>query len=145
MPSPHNEHSSNSGYMIKLIKVLTQHTRTSMYSTRPHRPKSYKTGATTLNNETNMAITSPPSPSSDKAASSYYVRCVLAPHRAKRAANAYRAGMVVATSLCLMGAVIWLVSLAAATNVLDMDRQRLDWLAYGYRPSTITHDLFVMR
>ena len=86
--------------------------------------------------ETNMAVcmNPPPSDSSNSKTSSYYVRCVLAPHRARRTANAYRAGMVVATSLCLLGTILWLLSsIATTTNLLDKDsssRQSLDWLAH---------------
>ena len=123
-----------------------------MYSTRPHRPKTYKTSPKPVISETNMAICITPSPSDNNnkasSSSSYYVRCVLTPHRAKRQANAYRAGMVVLTSLCLMGAVIWLISLAASINVLDTDSKQLEWLSangYGYQPGdTITHDLYTM-
>ncbi len=77
--------------------------------------------------EANMVVQTPCS-LSDKQSSSnnYYVKCVLAPHRAKRNANTYRAGLVVCASLCLLGNIIWLLSMAAAKNVLD---QGNEWLA----------------
>ncbi len=103
-----------------------------MQSTRPHRPKPYKTTPNTMIYEANMVVQTPCS-LSDKQSSSnnYYVKRVLAPHRAKRNANAYRAGLVVCTSLCLLGSIIWLLSMAAAMNVLD---QTNDWLASTYHP-----------
>ena len=83
-----------------------------------------------MNFEANMAFQTPCSLSEKQSATSnnYYIKCVLAPHRAKRNANAYRAGVVVCTSLCLLGSIIWLLSMAAATNVL-LDQ---DWLASSY-------------
>jgi hypothetical protein len=60
--------------------------------------------------ETNILVQTPSSLSdkqSSSASSIYYVKCVLAPHRAKLNANACRAGsagLVVCTSLCLLGA-----------------------------------------
>ena len=100
-----------------------------MQSTRPHRPKPYKMSPNSMNFEANMAVQTPCSLSEKQSATSnnYYIKCVLAPHRAKRNANAYRAGVVVCTSLCLLGSIIWLLSMAAATNVLDQD-----WLASSY-------------
>ena len=86
-----------------------------------------------MNFEANMTFQTPCSLSEKQSATSnnYYIKCVLAPHRAKRNANAYRAGVVVCTSLCLLGSIIWLLSMAAATNVLDQ-LEGQDWLASSY-------------
>ncbi len=101
-----------------------------MQSTRPHRPKPYKMSPNYMNYEANMVVQTPCSLSEKQSSSNnYYVKCVLAPHRAKRSANANRAGVVVCTSLCPLGSIIWLLSMAAATNVLD---QGQDWLASSY-------------